>query len=1007
MTNNPDNHPDNQLADNHPDNHLADNHLGGNQLADVTLPIEAQLTAPSDASSGEGDNYQTAASLWRGWLNPFEAARARGAIAFDRARLVEDLSALSKTHEKEAFRTHALARLKGALTEMRECLRAELEQSQDGARYVGAHALSMDHLIEIIANHVAGKLSNNAANDPDNTPNTLNTSNTHAGRFAILATGGYGRGEMAPFSDVDLLFLQEKASDEQSQKDIEIILYLLWDLGLKIGHATRSVRQNISAAKTDLTIMTSLLETRFICGDEGLAGQLDEAINGAIQRRNPLEFVTDKLAERDLRHKQHGATRYVVEPQIKEGKGGLRDLHTLFWIAKFAYRSADIMEIFEKGIIRISEARSFAASQRFLWTVRCFLHLRSKRGDDMLAFDAQVDIAPQMGFVSKGGMRDVERFMKRYYLAARHVGNLTRIFCAAIEDEFDAKTSRSLSRLFQDGLARFSLAIAPFTLRNGRLHLPPDMMFHKAPLRLIEIFWYAQKYNLDIHPDSFKRLTRGTNRLSHQDLWQADFHKIFLAILGHETSCERVLRLMNESGFLSKYMPDFGRIVGMMQFDMYHSYTVDEHTLKAVGIMHAIEQGEVADEAPLACDLFSKISSRRALYVAILLHDIAKGRGGDHSILGAEVAESLCPELGLDEEETETVCWLIRQHLLMSKIAFRYDLHDPKTIIDFVADVQSPERLKLLLILTVADIRAVGPDIWNGWKASLMRDLYRRAEAVIGGTAPAEAANMASAEALYAVTERLAGEKGWDEARIAAYQSQFYPSYWTSFSTDRLIKQAALVDGFSFDDSPLGISFEKDVKNNTTIMTVIAQDHPGLFSRIAGAVALSHLTIVGARINTRKDGAILDSFRLQDENRQAVSDQKLLANLEARIAGALRGEMNLHVALEKRWNSQPARLRAMSVPPRVIVTNKRSKTHTVIEVNGRDRPGLLYQLTYHIAQMGLQINSASVSTYGEKAVDVFYVRDIFGLQIRSDKVVDKIKATLRDLVEGSLGSSSV
>ena len=952
--------------------------------SDIALPVD-------------GDDINSAASLWRGWLNPLDAARNRGAVAFDKDALNAKIKSLTNQPSKGTFRQAVLPCLKDALAEMRANLKQDLETSQDGARYVGAYALSMDALIDVIFTSVLPYCGSYEGHNNTVSPNGDTNS---SGRFAILATGGYGRGEMAPFSDVDLLFLQEKASDKNSQQQIEIILYFLWDLGLKIGHATRSVRQNIAASRTDLTIMTSLLETRFICGDKGLADQLEEALNSAIARRNPLEFVTDKLAERDMRHKQHGATRYVVEPQVKEGKGGLRDLHTLFWIAKFAYRSADIMAIFEKGVIRISEARSFAASQRFLWTVRCFLHLRSGRGDDMLAFDAQIDIAPQMGFVSKNGMRDVERFMKRYYLAARHVGNLTRIFCAAIEDEFDVKSQRSLSRLFQDGMARFSLTIAPFVLKNGRLHLPSNMMFHQAPLRLIEIFWYAQKYSLDIHPDSFKRLTRGTNRLSHDDLWQSEFHAVFLAILGHDKSPERVLRLMNESGFLSKYMPDFGRIVGMMQFDMYHSYTVDEHTIKAVGIMNAIEQGAVRNEAPLACELFPKISSRRALYVAILLHDIAKGRGGDHSLLGAEVAETLCPELGLEAEETETVTWLIRHHLLMSKIAFRYDLHDPKTILDFVADVQSPERLKLLLILTVADIRAVGPDIWNGWKASLMRDLYRRAEAVIGGTAPAEVANIAASEALHLVADRLQAEKGWDDAKIATYQSQFYPSYWTSFSTDRLVRQADLVDGFSFADTPLGISFEDDVKNNTTIMTIIAQDHPGLFSRIAGAVALSNLTIVNARINTRKDGAILDSFRLQNDERQAVTESQTLTKLESRISQALRGEMNLHVALETRWKSQPARLRAMSVPPRVIVTNKRSKTHTVIEVNGRDRPGLLYQLTYHIAQMGLQINSASVSTYGEKAVDVFYVRDIFGLQIRSDSVTDKIKQTLMAILSG-------
>ena len=928
-------------------------------------------------------------SLWQGWLNPYEAARQRHAIAFDeRALRLQLIKAAETESDATRFRADAVTAIKQAMAEMRTALAEDLERTHDGVRYVGAHALSMDCLLTILVHEVAAPYF--AKLHPHKS--------SFAKSWSLCATGGYGRGELSPFSDIDLLFLQEKAESPESAEEIEICLYLLWDLGLKVGHATRSVRQNMRAAKADITIMTSLLEIRFITGDDALYQQLETALQKAIKAANPLDFVTEKLAERDTRHQSHGATRYVVEPQVKEGKGGLRDLHTLFWIAKFAYRKADIMAIFEQGIIRVSEARAFAASQRFLWTVRCFLHLRANRGDDRLAFDAQIDIAPKMGFVSRGGLRDVERFMKRYYLAARQVGNLTRIFCAAIEDEFDVKSAFSLSRILEAGVARLSYQTGPFTLRNGRLHLPSDLMFHQDPVRCIQIFYYAQTLNLDIHPDSFKRLTRGTNRLSHADLWTAEIHRYFLDILGHKQSPERVLRLMNESGFLSKYMPDFGRIVGMMQFDMYHSYTVDEHTIKAVGMMHAIEAGTIADEAPLACDLFSKISSRRALYVAILLHDIAKGRGGDHSVLGAEIAANLCPQLGLDADETDMAVWLIEQHLLMSKIAFRYDLNDPKTISDFVDIVQSPERLKCLLILTVADIRAVGPDIWNGWKASLMRDLYWRSEAVIGGAGPAEVARAAAGQAMFEAQSYLAETEGWDEARFDAYAALFYPSYWTAFDPKTHQAHAHLIEAFQETDTPLSIQYEVDETSRTTIMTIMAQDHPGLFSRIAGAVALSQMTIVSARINTRKDGTILDQFRLQTDDRQAVTNQAKLKMLTSRIEQALMGEMNLHIALEKKWQSQPARLRALSVSPRVIVTNKRSKSHTVIEVNGRDRPGLLYQLTYHIAQLGLQITSASVSTYGEKAVDVFYVKDIFGLQMKSDRGIEAVKVKLLSLI---------
>ena len=540
-------------------------------------------------------------------------------------------------------------------------------------------------------------------------------------------------------------------------------------------HAKRTVADTIRASREDQTILTGLLEMRFVAGDAPLATRLDGSFRREVARLKPIDFVDAKLRERDQRHDRHGATRYVVEPNIKEGKGGLRDLHSLFWIAKFAYRADSIIDIVDKGILRESEARRFAAAQRFLWTVRCHLHLRSGRPEERLDFDAQMTIAPLMGFASRGGMRGVERFMKRYYLAARDVGSLTRIICAAMETDF-RKRRLGWAEEFQ-GRQDFG----HFRIRSGRINLDPDQMFREAPLRMLEIFRLALEQKADLHPQALQRITRGLHALGDATRDDPRAADEFLAILTSRHNPERVLRLMNESGVLGRFLPDFGKIVAMMQFDMYHSYTVDEHTIQVIGVLHQIESGGLAKTAPVATSVMPEIESRRALFVAALLHDIAKGRDGDHSELGADVALEVCPRLGLPPEETETVSWLVRHHLLMSKTAFRYDLNDPKTIDDFAAIVQSPERLKLLLVLTVADIRAVGPTIWNGWKAALMRDLYYQSDAVLRG---ADAGVIAASSAEEAREKARAGLPSWSDEAFDAHAARLPRNYWTGFDTD-------------------------------------------------------------------------------------------------------------------------------------------------------------------------------------------------------------------------------
>ena len=457
------------------------------------------------------------------------------------------------------------------------------------------------------------------------------------------------------------------------------------------------------------------------------------------------------------------------------------------------------------------------------------------------------------------------------------------------------------------------------------------------------------------------------------------------------------LSILNESGIIGRMLPDWARIVGQMQFDSYHIFTVDEHTIEAVRILNALERGKLADVAPVASGLIEDLQSRRALYMGMLLHDVAKGRGGDHSILGAEVAMQVGPQLGLSAQETETVSWLVLHHLLLSQTAFKRDIDDPKTILDLAETVQSPERLKLLLVLTVADMRAVSPRVWNGWKATLLREIYARvAEVLAGGLATTER-DVRVKRAKEAVDEILT-QHTWSAKDRAFFAGLGYPGYWLSFDPETHVRHARMVRDAESRGSPLTVETEPLPARAVTEVTVYAADHAGLFSRIAGALAVAGASIVDARIHTMTNGMALDTFWIQDAAGGAFDQPHRLAKLYVLIEQALSGHLRLHQEIPKIGAMHGRRMRAINVPPRVVIDNKASNSYTVLEVNGRDRPGLLHDVTTAISDQGLQIASAHVTTYGVRAVDVFYVKDVFGLKVENERKLH----TLRDALLAAL-----
>ncbi|UYY58236.1 [protein-PII] uridylyltransferase [Sphingomonas sp. S2-65] len=904
----------------------------------------------------------------------FDSVPNRRAL-IERRAVAERLAAIPQG-EASAMRKAATAELKAALAGGRAEIARRLEEHPSrGLEAAAAGAFLIDQLLRLLWDFAVERLHPN--------PNP-----TTAQRMTLIAVGGYGRGEMAPHSDIDIGFLTPVKVTGWSEQVIESMLYSLWDLQLKVGHSSRSLDDMVRQAKDDVTVRTALLEARYVWGDTALYDEAARRFKAEIQHDTARTFIAQKLDERNARHRRMGDSRYVVEPNVKEGKGGLRDLHTLFWIGKYAYNVGEPSELVEKGLLTKLEFRQFRRAENFLWAVRCHLHVLTRRAEDRLTFDVQREIAERMRFADRPGKSKVERFMQFYFLQAKKVGDLTGVFLAHLDEKFAARGSR----FGLPTMRRRPRKLHGFVLDRGRLALPGDGFFQADPTRLIELFQLADLHGLEVHPLAMRAAARDA-KLVDEVRGDARANALFLDVLTSPRHPETVLRWMNEAGVFGRFMPDFGRVVAQMQFDMYHHYTVDEHTIRAIGLLSRIERGALSDDHPLATALFPRIVSRRALYVAVLLHDIAKGRHGDHSILGAQVAERLCPRLGLTAAETETVAWLVRWHLLMSDTAFKRDLSDFKTILDFAERVQSPERLRLLLVLTIVDIRAVGPNVWNSWKRQLLTNLYDAAEEVL----QLGHKQKGRGERIVAKQQALAELLGWEAERFAAFAGRQTDAYWIAEPLDVLERNARQVDAAGL--SQLSIAAQVYPERGATLVTVYASDHPGLFYRIAGAIHLAGGNIIDARIHTTRDGMALDNFLIQDPLGQPFDEETRLARIKTGIADALANRAKL----QERLKARPLpRLRAdaFHIEPNVLIDNHASNRFTVIEVNARDRPALLFHLAHALFQSKVTIHSAHVATYGERAVDTFYLTDLIGDKIES---AGRLKTIERRLLEAAAG----
>ena len=904
------------------------------------------------------------------------------------------LTALTASREGDGssleVRGEVLRIIKQCLAEGRVTAEARLMADSDGAACAASLSDLMDELIRVLydfaATHVYRSKNPSAAE-----------------HMAVVAVGGYGRGTLAPGSDIDLLFVLPYKQTPWGEQIVEYILYMLWDAGLKVGHATRNIDESMRQSLADMTVRTSILEARFIWGERVLFDTLIRRFDTEVVKDTGSEYVQAKLGERDERHAKGGESRYLVEPNVKDGKGGLRDLHTLFWIGKYFYRVRDAAELVGKGVFTRQEYNLFRRSEAFLWTVRCHMHFLTGKAEERLHFDIQREIAQRMGYVDADAQLGVERFMKHYFLVAKDVGDLTRIFCAALEEE-QAKHVPGFGRLFL-GFSRRRRKLAgtsDFIVDNHRINIADEKVFERDPVNMLRLFWFGDRHGMEYHPEALKLVTRSLGLVDKSLRRDPEANRLFIDILTSDRNPELNLRRMNEAGMLGRLIPDFGKIVAMMQFSMYHHYTVDEHLLRCVGVLAELEHGDGQKAHPLSHKLIKELQRyREPLYVAVLLHDIAKGRPEAHEVAGARIARRIGPHMGLSPADTELVAWLIENHLVMSMTAQTRDLNDRKTISDFADLVQSGDRLKLLLILTVCDIRGVGPGVWNGWKGQLLRTLYYETELLLTGGF----SDLSRAERAASARERLTGSlSDWDDASRKRYAGLHYENYLLTVDLDDQIRHATFVKDADASGKKLATMVKTHGFEAVTEITVLAQDHPRLLSIITGACAAAGANIVDAQIFTTSDGRALDTILIsrefehdQDESRRAERVGKL-------IEEALLGKTWLQEVIDRK--AKPKRgSRAFKITPRAEVRNALSNRFSVIEVEGLDRPGLLSELTNALSDLSLDIASAHITTFGERVIDTFYVTDLTNAKIENEARRQAIQTRMLDVLSGQTTST--
>lgn len=769
---------------------------------------------------------------------------------------------------------------------------------------------------------------------------------------SLVAVGGYGRGELFPYSDVDVLILLNAPPDAAQQERLEQLVQMFWDIGLEIGHSIRTVDECLTEAAADITVQTSLLEARLITGNRRLFAELQQRSRAAL---DPQAFFQAKTLEMRQRHAKYEDTPYSLEPNCKESPGGLRDLQVILWVAKAAGLGSSWQKLAERGLITATEARQLKQKERAFKDIRIRLHIHTGRREDRLVFDVQTPIAQTFGFKTTETRRASEYLMQHYYWAAKAVTQLNKILIQNIEAQLfpqEGPPQRINDR---------------FNQIDGLIDIAQDDTFEATPSAMLEVFLLiAQRSEL-------KGMTARTLRA----LWHARFkidnrfrrdpanRALFLQIIQAPQGITHALRGMNETSILGRYLPNFRRIIGQMQHDLFHVYTVDQHILMVVRNVRRFTMPEHAHEYPFCSQLMANFDRPWLLYVAALFHDIAKGRGGDHSQLGMADARTFCQEHGLSAEDTALVVFLVEHHLLMSQVAQKQDLSDPDVIRHFASTVGDERHLTALYLLTVADIRGTSPKVWNAWKGKLLEDLYHAALRVLGGEDPSAAHELQSRQQEARKTLRLYGLPS--DAHQRLWQQLDMAYFLRHDAGDIAWQTRSLYD--KTDSSKAAVKCRLAPIGEGVQVVVYIKDRPDLFARICSYFDRKNFSILDAKIHTTKHGYALDTF-LVTEPAFANSYRDIISLIEHELTELLESD----AALPPPTQGRLSRLsRTFPITPTVDLRPDERGQYYLLSVSANDRNGLLYSIANVLAKYRINLHTAKIMTLGERVEDVFLV----------------------------------
>ena len=876
----------------------------------------------------------------------------------DDSRVEVDLKALGRSY---------LERGRRALCERHR-------QGAGGLEIAAAYSTVMDHLIRYLFSSLGAEL--------------LPRFRGQGAGLALVAQGGYGRGELNPYSDIDLLFLHDGKVNPFFAALNERVLHTLWDLGLDVGHATRSISECIRLGESDMKIRTALLDTRFLCGDLQLFGEFNKYLESKLLKKGISQFVREKVNESKARHKAYGGSVYLLEPEVKEGLGGLRDIQTARWIARAKLKAKDLDSLVSHGIIDSADLASLKESQDFLMRVRNEMHFATAKHQDQLTFEQQEQVSEALGFRSEGTLRGVEVFMRAYYLHAMQISRLSELIVHRVTDADKPRFTDKLmlGRVVRDGVRT----------SKGLITITKPEILKNDPANLIRVFDEAQKYRCRVSHDTRELLRSHIYLIDDAFRRSAAANRPFFAILKWKDSVYETLVEMHRAGVLGAFIPEFNHLLCMVLHDAYHTYTVDEHSLMLIQEVERLRAGKYVSSLPLLTQIAREADKIELLYLGMMFHDIGKGFGGGHSEIGANLVRIIARRMKLNADDGALVEFLVRHHLLMTHTAFRRDLEDDKTISEFAKVMSTVNNLKMLYLLTFADVKAVGPDVWNPWKASLLGELYVKTLNVLEEAEKGESPR----EDIRAVLRRIQGRVRRQllalpqpEAKVDNFIDRMPDRYFLSMPEADIVKHFALMESFQGEGA---LSYvEHFPERNCSSVVICSDDRPGLFASITGVLTSLSLNILNARIFTAADGRILDVFRISHSGRpELVMADTKWAKFKTVLDGVLEGKTDVVRLVEAAKPSLYLLKRAPKVSTVINIDNEASDDFSIVEVFTDDRMGVLFKITHSLHLLGLSIHVAKISTNVDQVADVFYVTDRSGKKIAEAERVAEVKSYL-------------